>query len=104
MDAINFDDLNEILQSLNTVFSKQAKASINVCLTLRNWLFGLYIHEYQQAGNDRATYGEFTLKQLSQQLKKTGIPGPQSEIWRFTESSINVTRRFCRQRLQNVKH
>ncbi|MDP1574978.1 MAG: hypothetical protein Q8L78_08650 [Coxiellaceae bacterium] len=65
MNAINFDDLSEILQSLNTVFSQQAKASVNICLTLRNWLFGLYIHEYQQYGKDRAVYGEFTLKQLS---------------------------------------
>ena len=39
---------------------------------MRNWLFGLYIVEYEQNGADRAVYGAKTLKKLSVALK-TGI-------------------------------
>jgi predicted nuclease of restriction endonuclease-like (RecB) superfamily len=45
-----------------------------VGLTLRNWLFGLYICEYEQNGLDRAEYGEYLLEKLSNLLEKFRIP------------------------------
>jgi len=46
----------------------------HACLTLRNWLFGLYIQEYEQYGKDRAEYGEETIKKLSFHLCEAKVP------------------------------
>ena len=35
----------------------QAAQAVNVALTLRNWLVGYHIFEYEQNGQDRANYG-----------------------------------------------
>ena len=71
---MDFKELSVTLQALNTTFTRQAKASVNACLTLRNWLFGFYIQEYEQSGVDRAEYGEGTLRQLSHHLAKSKVP------------------------------
>ncbi len=43
----------------------QAGCAINVRLTLRNWLIGAYISEYELRGADRASYGENLLSELA---------------------------------------
>jgi predicted nuclease of restriction endonuclease-like (RecB) superfamily len=50
----------------------QARAvqAINVVLTLRNWLIGYHIFEYEQRGSDRAKYGERLLETLARDLTK----------------------------------
>ena len=50
----------------------RAGRAINMCLTLRNWAIGCYIVEYEQAGADRALYGEKLLQKLSEELKRSG--------------------------------
>ena len=47
-----------------------AVEAINLSLTLRNWLIGYHIFEYEQHGSDRAQYGEGLLDQLAQDLKR----------------------------------
>ena len=39
--------------------------AVNQSLTVRNWLIGLYIVEFEQRGEDRAKYGERLLTDLS---------------------------------------
>ena len=46
----------------------QAGRAINVSLTLRNWLIGAYIAEYELRGTDRASYGENLLNELVDRL------------------------------------
>lgn len=48
----------------------QAVQAVNVALTLRNWLIGYHVVEYEQHGSDRAKYGENLLESLSQDLKQ----------------------------------
>ena len=38
-------------------------------LTLRNWVIGAYIRQYEQQGVDRATYGARLLEKLSTALQ-----------------------------------
>jgi predicted nuclease of restriction endonuclease-like (RecB) superfamily len=45
---------------------------VNVSLTLRNWLVGFYIVEYEQRGADRAQYGERLLEKLADALTDKG--------------------------------
>ena len=47
--------------------------SVNLSLTARNWLMGCYIVEFEQNGEDRATYGEQLLKKLEQRLNVKGL-------------------------------
>ena len=56
--APTFSDLSDSV--LQTHLSAQSTAirAINQMATLRNWLIGCYIVEYEQKGSDRAKYGE----------------------------------------------
>jgi predicted nuclease of restriction endonuclease-like (RecB) superfamily len=49
--------------------------SVNRNLTIRNWLIGQYIVEYEQNGEDRAKYGTGLLKSLSSSLMNGGVRG-----------------------------
>lgn len=54
-------------------FKNQAQRQVNVALTLRNWLIGFYISEYELNGNDRAEYGKNLYKEIARKCKD--IPG-----------------------------
>lgn len=44
--------------------SSAAKSAVNQLMTLRNWVIGYYIVEYEQDGSDRAEYGSHLLKKF----------------------------------------
>jgi len=50
---------------------KHAANSVNQALTIRNWLIGYYIVEYEQKGNDRAAYGTKLLATLANEFNNT---------------------------------
>lgn len=54
----------EIVLSLTT-------QAINISLTLRNWVIGCYIREYEQNGEDRAKYGAQILEYLGKELQSS---------------------------------
>ena len=43
--------------------------TVNTTLTLRNWLIGNYIRDYEQHGADRAQYGARLIEKLSDSLQ-----------------------------------
>jgi predicted nuclease of restriction endonuclease-like (RecB) superfamily len=49
--------------------------AINQTLTLRNWLIGAYIIEYEQGGDPRAQYGDVLLRRLAKDLADQGLSG-----------------------------
>jgi predicted nuclease of restriction endonuclease-like (RecB) superfamily len=70
-------DLEKLVQTLSQThqsLQQQAARSINFSLVVRNWLFGYYIVEFEQRGDDRAEYGSRLLAGLSNRLKSVGIP------------------------------
>ncbi|PSB24089.1 PDDEXK nuclease domain-containing protein [Stenomitos frigidus] len=70
-------------------FSQIAVArAVNQTLTLRNWLIGAYIIEYEQNGVDRAAYGTQLIETLAKDLKKRGIAG-------FALSNLRNFRQFA---------
>jgi predicted nuclease of restriction endonuclease-like (RecB) superfamily len=71
--ALTFDALVEILANTNTQIVAQTTKAVNIGVTLRNWLFGYYIHTYEMNGADRATYGAKLFSQLSQRLQAHGV-------------------------------
>jgi uncharacterized protein DUF1016 len=51
----------------------QASQAVNASLTLRNWLIGCHIAEYEQQGTDRAQYGDKLIERLSDRLRQVGV-------------------------------
>lgn len=51
----------------------QAGKAVNISLTLRNWIIGYYIRNYEQNGSDWAEYGEQLLLTLSHKLVEAGM-------------------------------
>ena len=62
------DSLSDSIRQLHDNLSARAKHAVNVALTLRNWLIGFYIAEYQMNGADRAKYGDKVVSVLSVKL------------------------------------
>ncbi len=50
-----------------------AKSAVNQLLTLRNWVIGYYIVEYEQGGKDRAEYGAAILDKLEDRINEKGL-------------------------------
>lgn len=71
----NFENLALAIRESNDTFLKQAQKQVNIALTLRNWVIGHHIFEYEQSGEDRAQYGEQIFKKLAGQLKKMEVKG-----------------------------
>jgi predicted nuclease of restriction endonuclease-like (RecB) superfamily len=75
---INLHGINELVHSIQTAnkfFLDQTQRQVNTALTLRNWVIGYYIVEYEQKGKDRAEYGKRLVRNISELLKKAGIKG-----------------------------
>ena len=58
---------------VNEVYLGSAIKAINQMATLRNWLIGYYIVEYEQNGSDRAKYGDKLLKRLEERVNTKGL-------------------------------
>jgi predicted nuclease of restriction endonuclease-like (RecB) superfamily len=71
----NFEQLATIIGQLHTSLRGAAAASVNRMMTMRNWMIGMYIVEYEQKGSDRAKYGTGLLITLAQNLKAKGVKG-----------------------------
>jgi hypothetical protein len=66
----NYEALVTAIAQAHNHAQRQAVQAINSALTLRNWLIGYHIVEYEQHGRDRAQYGERLLDNLTNDLRK----------------------------------
>ena len=69
----NFDQLVASIRDVHEALSAQASKAVNISLTVRNWLIGHHIREYEQSGLDRATYGDRLLNNLALRLQQQGM-------------------------------
>lgn len=70
---MTFDKLVHSIQSIQEGLLQQAAHAINLTLTVRNWLMGCYIVEFEQHGEDKAEYGTKLLKRLEEELHTKGL-------------------------------
>ena len=70
---MNFEALANHINAIQDTLQAQAAHAVNLALTSRNWLMGCYIVEFEQHGEDRATYGEQLLKKLELRLRTRGL-------------------------------
>ncbi len=65
-------DFKILVKSISTAhkqLQKYAANSVNQTLTIRNWLIGYYIVEFEQKGTDRAKYGANLIVKLAKELE-----------------------------------
>lgn len=80
----SFEHLTQLVEQVhNSAYSSSVKA-INRFATIRNYIIGFYIVEYEQNGSDRAKYGDRLLKRLTERINKRGI----------NETLLKVSRAF----------
>lgn len=70
---MNFESLVSVIEQTHLHFQQQAVKAVNISLTVRNWLIGFYVVEFEQNGEDRATYGAQLLDNLARKLNIKGL-------------------------------
>ena len=73
----NFESLATTIQQTNSFFLDKVQRQVNTALTLRNWIIGYYIVEYEQSGKDKADYGLGLFKAIAKRLLKMGVKSLQ---------------------------
>ena len=71
--ALNFSQLVAAIRQVHEHLAAQAGKAVNISLTLRNWMIGYYIAEYELRGADRATYGDKLLSELAKRLLRLNV-------------------------------
>ena len=72
VDRMDFTALVSAIRQVHEHCAAYASRTVNVSLTIRNWVIGWYIREYEQNGADRATYGEALLEKTADRLISAG--------------------------------
>ncbi|MEH1943938.1 MAG: hypothetical protein V7L01_27475 [Nostoc sp.] len=54
---MNYEELINDISNINNTSLATVVRAVNKILTIRNWLIGACIFEYEQNGVDRAAYG-----------------------------------------------
>ncbi len=70
---LSFERLVSAIGQAHAELAAQASRAVNVRLTMRNWIIGCYITEYEQQGTDRAQYGDQLIERLSERLIPKGV-------------------------------
>ena len=90
----SFDELTKIIRDTHDAALTTAVKAINRMQTMRNWLYGYYIIEFEQHGKDRAEYGTQLLKRLEERVNRKGL----------TETLFKNSRKFYRLYPQMVEN
>ena len=82
-----FQELVDLCKQTHQEMQRRANRSVDTYLVVRNFLFGWYIVEYEQNGADRADYGAYLIKRLSDELGRQLGRG-------FSARSLEQCRKF----------
>lgn len=83
----NFNQLIDNVYQTHCQLQLNAKKAVNLNLTIRNWLVGCYIVEFEQNGEDRAQYGDKLIDAMSKSIKAKGLKG-------FSPMALRTCRTF----------
>jgi predicted nuclease of restriction endonuclease-like (RecB) superfamily len=67
---LSYQSLVDAIAQVHDTAQRQTVQAVNLALTLRNWIIGYHIVEYEQHGQDRAQYGQGLLKTLTRDLRQ----------------------------------
>ncbi len=74
---MNFEKLVLRIQQTSDFLQQSTVKAVNTHLTLRNWLTGFYIVEFEQNGSDRAEYGAKLLENIAENIGIKGLTAPE---------------------------
>ncbi|TAF77843.1 MAG: DUF1016 family protein [Bacteroidetes bacterium] len=74
---MEYKNLSLQIQETHQVLYQKAVKAVNTYITVRNWLIGCYIVEFEQNGADRAKYGAKLLQQLAKDIAIKGLTAPE---------------------------
>lgn len=72
-ERLTFERLIAAIEEASQQLTRHAKMAVNTSLTLRNWLIGYYLVEYEQRGADRAAYGTALVNSVSKRLAAASL-------------------------------
>lgn len=78
----DFKSLVSSIQETNVTLQQSASKAINRYLTIRNWLIGFHIVEFEQNGEDRAKYGQRLVDDLAEVLNIPGLGARNLKVFR----------------------
>ena len=82
--GLDLDSLVAAIADVHVRMQERASRAVNVSLTLRNWIIGAYIAEYELRGDDRAGYGERVFDAVAERLAERGLERTSArELRRF---------------------
>ncbi len=79
---MNFEHLINLIDKTHNVLQINAIKAVNRNLTIRNWLIGFYIKEFEQNGEDRAKYGEKLLQKIAERLNQNSFSYRNLKLYR----------------------
>src|SRR3954466_14618407 len=74
---MKFQQLIQAINQAHHNLQHSAAKAVNRYLTIRNWLIGYYIVEFEQKGEDRATYGSKLLEKIAEKITIKGLSAPE---------------------------
>jgi predicted nuclease of restriction endonuclease-like (RecB) superfamily len=81
-----FEHLVSAIRQVHDEMTVQASRAVNASLTLRNWLIGFHVEEYERRGVDRAEYGDKLMDALADRLTQVGVSRcDRREIYRYRQ-------------------
>jgi predicted nuclease of restriction endonuclease-like (RecB) superfamily len=82
--AGNFTQLVGSIELAHNTLARHAAQAVNHSLTLRNWLIGFYIAEFELQGSDRAQYGNELMAALALALQQRQISNTgRRQLYRY---------------------
>jgi len=99
---MNFNALINFIQTANSQLLQNSIRAVNVNITLRNWLIGFYIVEFEQKGEDRAVYGSNLLNELSKKTAIKGLTAPELSRCRQFYNTYASFRKSLTQKFNNL--
>ena len=79
---MNYNSLIDNIQITHDVLQTSVSKAINTGTTIRNWLLGYYIVEFEQKGEDRAKYGDKLLSNISISANIKGLSVTNLKLFR----------------------
>jgi hypothetical protein len=80
----SFEELSSLVIHIHESSYNSAVRAVNRMATIRNYIIGFYIVEYEQNGKDRSVYGSRLISKLAEKINKKGI----------NETLLKVSRSF----------
>lgn len=76
MSESTLQQLIQLFRTTHERLHRKAARSVDVALVVRNWLFGLYIVEFENGAASRSgLYGKALISRLAAELKQQGLKG-----------------------------